>query len=446
MADSTDTLVSEGEDDGPDHSNVKSIGKADDILSCISEGFTESKADQILRLLRDQEDLNERLNDCDIKNTESDSEVDSDTLSDTSVKETEKRLAARLSLHRQIGGRSKTSMGFYNDADRLRYSSDEDDLTMDQDRPINTRINRPKSSYVRRRTDLNGDSTDENMPDDLANQRRCRSSRPKSRCGNREQVQSRAILKETSYNTQAPPASPNTDLVDQGQYDRYAHVRTPVPAQQHPGVQRQRTRIRTFCENPAAEPQPKPQSNLQRQRTVQDISKTQTYSSDEARDEFHSSPRQRHRRQQFRHARANRPGSENVYLVRQRTESNMLKARANCVRPKSDKTLIQQSKQNKMISIDTNPLQAAQNGGYQPVQSSLQTSHPQQRYQAYGSPQQRPVSRRSHARQDISINPRGPGVIPGRPQPIGVMKLPPLDPAVAKRAERIVLAAHETCV
>lgn len=30
-------------------------------------------------------------------------------------------------------------------------------------------------------------------------------------------------------------------------------------------------------------------------------------------------------------------------------------------------------------------------------------------------------------------------------RPIGLMKLPPLDPAVAKRAERIVLAARETC-
>ncbi|KAK3092872.1 hypothetical protein FSP39_008156 [Pinctada imbricata] len=414
MSDSTVTLISDSGEPEAQRSTQKHNSRVEHILSCISEGFTRAKADQILRLLQDQEELNNKLYDCEIKKDNSDSEDDSDTLSDSSIKETEKRLALRLSLHKQVGGRSKTSMGFYNDVDRVNYSSDEDSTQnmADTDRPINTRINRPKSSYVRRRTTINGDSTDENMDNEqVVAQRR------------------------------SPPTSPNNEIVDSSQYDRYAHVRTPAPGQ-HPGVQRQRTRVRGFCEDPA----PEPPSNLQRQRTVHDIS-AQNISSDEARDEFNSSPRQRHRRQQFRHARANRPGSENVYLVRQRTESNMLKARTNYVRPKSDKTLIQQAKQNKMLSIDTNPLQASQNTGFQPVASSIQASQSQaqQRYQSYAPPSQRPKSRRSQGRQDLSLNTRGPGVISGRTQPIGVMKLPPLDPTVAKRAERIVLAAHETC-
>jgi hypothetical protein len=37
------------------------------------------------------------------------------------------------------------------------------------------------------------------------------------------------------------------------------------------------------------------------------------------------SPKRRHRRQQFNNVRASRPSSENVYLVRQRTEARMLK-------------------------------------------------------------------------------------------------------------------------
>lgn len=183
MADSTHTLLSGSEDNDSIEPPKQKNSKVDEFLSRINDTYCQSKADQILRLLKDQEDLNLRFHDCDLHSEDSD---DSDCSSDNSVKETEQRLVARLALHKQRGARSKTSMGFYNDTERTEkytYSSDEEDIEMEE-RP-NTRINRPKSSYVRRHTDIQGDSTDENNEVDTSVQRRCRSTRPQSRLGNR---------------------------------------------------------------------------------------------------------------------------------------------------------------------------------------------------------------------------------------------------------------------
>lgn len=439
MADSTHTLWSESEENDSTKPPVQKNSKVDEFLSRINDTYCQSKADQILRLLKDQEDLNLRFHDCDLKSEDSD-----DSLSDSSVKETEQRLVARFALHKQRGARSKTSMGFYNDTEQIgnsNYSSDEEDIAMEE-RP-NTRINRPKSSYVRRRTNVSEDSTDENKEDDFVDtsaQRRCRSTRPHSRLGNRGYVHRSSILQETACNIQAPPTSPRGDLIDETNYDKYAHTRS--SGNFGNGNPRPKSRIKGFCDTTQAN-EVIPQT-LERQKTIHDISTAQTYSSDEARDEFTTtSTRLRHRRQQFRHSKAKRPASENVFLVRQRTEARMLQTHNNNVRPTSEKPLIQQAKTSKkVISIDTNPLQAAQNAGFQPAPSSLQAS--QSNPYPYGVSQQRPASRRSHGRQDIPLNAMGNGVR-NTGRSIGVMKLPPLDPAVAKRAERIVLAARETC-
>lgn len=431
MADSTHTLLSGSEDNDSIEPPKQKNSKVDEFLSRINDTYCQSKADQILRLLKDQEDLNLRFHDCDLHSEDSD---DSDCSSDNSVKETEQRLVARLALHKQRGARSKTSMGFYNDTERTEkytYSSDEEDIEMEE-RP-NTRINRPKSSYVRRHTDIQGDSTDENNEVDTSVQRRCRSTRPQSRLGNRGDIHRSSVLQETTYNIQAPPTSPRADLIDETNYEKYAHTRTS-------GVQRPRSRIKGFCD--ASHTNEVIPHTLQRQKTVHDISTSQTYSSDEGRDEFSTTSgttRLRHRQQQFRHAKPRRPTSENVFLVRQRTEARMLQSQNKTARPTSEKPLIPNKTSKKVISIDTNPLQAAQNGGFQPAPSSLQSS--QSNPYPYGVSQTRPVSRRNHGRQEV---PMGNGVrSTGRP--IGLMKLPPLDPAVAKRAERIVLAARETC-
>lgn len=440
MADSTHTQLSQSEDDNAIKPPPQKNSKVDEFLCRINDTYCQSKADQILRLLRDQEDLNFRFNDCDLHSEDSN---DSDCLSDSSVKETEQRLVARLALHKQRGARSKTSMGFYNDTERIdkfNYSSDEDDIVMEE-RP-NTRINRPKSSYVRRRTNTHEDSTDENFEDDFIEssvQRRCRSTRPHSRLGNRGEIHRSSVLQENPCNIHAPPASPQGDLIDETNYDKYAHTRT--SGNFAGGMQRPKSRIKGFCDTK--------QTNemiphaLERQKTVHDITTAHTYSSDEAKDEFTTSTRLRHRRQQFRQAKTRRPTSENVFLVRQRTEARMLQTQNNSVRPNSEKPILQQTKASKkVISIDTNPLQAAQNGGFQAAPSSLQSS--QSNPYPYGVSQPRPASRRNHGRQDISLNAMGNGVR-NTGRPIGVMKLPPLDPAVAKRAERIVLAARETC-
>ena len=433
MADSTHTLLSESEENDFTEPLPQKNSKVDEFLCRINDTYCQSKADQILRLLKDQEDLNLRFHDCDLY---SDDSENSDCSSDSSVKETEQRLVARLALHKQRGARSKTSMGFCNDSEQIgksKYSSDEEDIEMEE-RP-NTRINRPKSSYVRRRVEIQEDSTDENNEVDINVQRRCRSTRPKSRLGNRGDSHRNSVLQETAYNIQAPPTSPRADLIDETNYEKYAHTRTSGNFT-NGVVPRPRSRIKGFCDSTQMNeviPQP-----LQRQKTVHDVSTSQTYSSDETRDEFSTttgSTRLRHRQQQFRHAKPRRPTSENVFLVRQRTEARMLQTQNKNVRPTSEKPLIPNNKTSKkVISIDTNPLQAAQNGGYQPAPSSLQSS--QSSPYPYGVSQSRPASRRSHG---MSNGVRGTG------RPIGLMKLPPLDPAVAKRAERIVLAARETC-
>jgi hypothetical protein len=114
------------------------------INPCVNLSFYESKAVQIFRLVKDQEELNKRFQDSTI-HCHSDNGDSDNSLSDNSIKETERRLAQRLSVHKQKGGRSKTSIGFYNDKNSVNNSSsDEDEFKMaDDDRMINTRINRP---------------------------------------------------------------------------------------------------------------------------------------------------------------------------------------------------------------------------------------------------------------------------------------------------------------
>ncbi|XP_060063099.1 uncharacterized protein LOC132543602 [Ylistrum balloti] len=433
-----------------------------DVLSRINESYKESKANQIFRLLQDQENLNKVFTSKPgrRKPTRNDEDEHSDdSLSEDSLKETEKRLSVRLSLHRQKGGRSKSSMGFYHNGDDI--SSDEDNEKTnemaEQERQINTRINRPKSSYVRRTTMCQsyGDSDDDARAQ----------VRPKSRCGIRsgDPRSRRMVLKETSYNHQQE--APTRDSVDEDfgndsldgtrNYDKYANTRYAPTT----GLIRQRSRIRGFCDTSMATDMSVSSSNtdvtnsnnnchIQEETTVLSIDPP-----DSARE---SSPIQKHRRQQLKSARSNRPTSENVFLVRQRTESRLLRgSHTTTSRPKSDKTLLNASGNTKsLLSIDTSPNQGPTvSKTSQAQQGPINTLTQQQRFQrdSYDrKPQSRPVSRRSSLRAEGSGPVRGPpknmSVYGGRTQAIGLMKLPPLDPAVSQRAERaLVIPTGETC-
>lgn len=438
MASSNTTIVSDESDPDPPKKSP------DIILSRLNLNFEESKVEQILRLVKDQEELNKRLKERTLYTQATKSDSD-ETLSDSSVKETEKRLSQRLSIHRQKGGRSCTSMGFYNDK-KITHSSDEDDSKMtDDDRMMNTRINRPKSSYVRRR---HAPTEEVNTNVDTTAVRRCRSTRPPSRIGIRDSIKDteeqnqdfannhareyrKSVLKETTFNVQVPPSSPRNEVVDSTGYDRYAHTKTPVPVATETGIHRERTDLRStrHSENYVTESgyskaqYEKQIRNRQREDTVSDIP-----------------TRRRHRRQQYNNIRASRPTSENVYLVRQRTEARLLKNNSTSKltnRPKSDRLMISSSGSKPVLSIDHNPVN---NSTLNYQKNSVQTQNNTLDYQTAS----RPMSRRGRAVQEVTN--RSSGVISSRP-PLSLMKLPPLDPSVSKRPERMVLTtARETCV
>lgn len=449
MASSNATIVSNDSEPEPPRNS------SDIVLSRINLSFHESKADQILRLVKDQEELNKKFSERALHRQDDNCADGDNSLSDSSFKETEKRLSQRLSVHKQKGGRSKTSMGFHNDKNIINNSSsDEEESKMaDEERMINTRINRPKSSYVRRRH-LPADDEDDSHVDSTA-QRRCRSTRPTSRLGKRdvegtyrecpsrhEGENRKMVLTETSFNVQAPPATPTNEIVDPVGYDRYAHIKTPVPSvetgirRERTGIRRERTDIRSVNKN---------SENANTTNTSFSKAQYEKHTRNRQREDTMSeiSTRQRHRRQQYGNVRASRPTSENVYLVRQRTEARLLKngnSTSNMNnRPKSDRVIMTSNGPKPILSIDHNPVN---NTTLSYQKNSVQSS--QNTTLDYKS-STRPMSRRGRSSQEVANRP--PGVIANRP-PLSLMKLPPLDSSVSKRTERTLAltTARETCV
>ncbi|KAK7504900.1 hypothetical protein BaRGS_00003928 [Batillaria attramentaria] len=123
-------------------------------LSKLNQGFRFSKAQQILRLLRDQDDLNKRFRECALLDPEDEGAEgqerqpggDPDTWSleeeqqseaggsDESQHEAERRAARHVALRKHRNsidpGRCKTSMGFYNEAEvtEIPYDTDSDNV------------------------------------------------------------------------------------------------------------------------------------------------------------------------------------------------------------------------------------------------------------------------------------------------------------------------------
>ncbi|KAL8589696.1 hypothetical protein ACOMHN_027204 [Nucella lapillus] len=126
----------------------------DQVLSRLNKNYRLSKAQQILRLLKDQDALNQRFRDCDLldddddsaKNKERGQQDDSDAWSleeeqqseggdsDLSENEAERRAARHVALRKHRNsmdpGRCNTSMGFYNQAEvtEVPYDTDSDNV------------------------------------------------------------------------------------------------------------------------------------------------------------------------------------------------------------------------------------------------------------------------------------------------------------------------------
>ena len=129
----------------------------DKVLSRLNQNYRLSKAQQILRLLKDQDELNKRFRDCALldddddggekgpgRRQQADGDEDSWSVqeeqrseaggSDTSENEAERRAARRVALRKHRNsldpGRCKTSMGFYNEAEvtEIPYDTDSDNV------------------------------------------------------------------------------------------------------------------------------------------------------------------------------------------------------------------------------------------------------------------------------------------------------------------------------
>ena len=126
----------------------------DKVLSRLNQNYRLSKAQQILRLLKDQDELNKRFRDCALLDDEDGEKGperrqpagDEDNWSvqeeqrseaggsDTSENEAERRAARRVALRKHRNsidpGRCKTSMGFYNEAEvtEIPYDTDSDNV------------------------------------------------------------------------------------------------------------------------------------------------------------------------------------------------------------------------------------------------------------------------------------------------------------------------------
>lgn len=565
------------------HSELTTGHDVEDLLSQISNNFKQSKADQILRLLKDQDRLTKKLEECDwddesiLKDIKEDKGGnDSDTLTDDSVDESDKQTEEeKVNVHRHRGWRCKTAIGFVSER-RSAGLDLSDDRSMDGDIEGDTRFNRPKSSYVRRRPyrrkdDISVDSGGVANGDEFEPlpQRPTRSARPKSRLGRSsvpeaERSRRKIALTEANINIPGPVISNNNnEEVNAGanMYERFASTKKEVPKLKMKGfcddITQESSRKETvenmtvgnnsvemdevreiqpeFIQNSRAVPQLR--LTVQHQRT---IAPTPVHS---PTDNFHSrsphshhhvktehiqnrntpSPRTEkkvshspvrpdmkvhtqvradsnlshvhlrsdsnlsqgppHKRQEHTDSyrpknpepvasrpisRPNarrrlqrrympqtstplssvRPTSESVILARQKTEKNLLKARQEDNRPKSEK--IFQTSSKAMLSVSSNPAQGPQtmvtsNAGI------TQASHvPTTGFRGY-DPGNR-LKSGNLGRKDIPADltlPRqsGGNVVLGARKPLALMKLPPLEATLAKKKEAsLQIAARETCV
>lgn len=233
------------------HSELTTGHEVGDLLSQIDGNFKQSKADQILRLLKDQDRLTKKLETCEWDDESILKEIkedkggdDSDTLTDDSESESDQQtVEEKTNILRHRGWRCKTAIGFMSERRTVGLDIS-DNRSMDGDTAEgDTRFNRPKSSYVRRRpfrrkddisvdnmSVMNGDEF-EPLP-----QRPTRSARPKSRLGRAsvpEAERSRRKIALTEMHIDIPdaPVAPNREETNSSGvslYERFASTRNPA--------------------------------------------------------------------------------------------------------------------------------------------------------------------------------------------------------------------------
>ena len=232
------------------HSELTTGHDVGDLLSQINGNFKQSKADQILRLLKDQDRLTKKLETCDwddesiLKDIKEDKGGDdSDTLTDDSESESDKQtVEEKTNILRHRGWRCKTAIGFMSERRTVGLDIS-DDRSMDGETEGDTRFNRPKSSYVRRRPyrrkdDISIDNVNAVNGDEFEPlpQRPTRSARPKSRLGRAsvsEAERSRRKIALTEVTVDIPDAAVAHDKeetnVGASLYERFASTRNPAP-------------------------------------------------------------------------------------------------------------------------------------------------------------------------------------------------------------------------
>lgn len=229
------------------HSELTTGHDVECLLSQIGSNLKQSKADQIFRLLKDQDKLTKKLEERDwddeniLKDIKEDKVAhDSDTLTDDSVDESDKQTDDERVNVIRFRGRCKTSMGFY--AERRSAGLDiSDDRSMEGEFEGDTRFNRPKSSYVRRRPyrrkdEVGGEGVGNENEFEPLPQRPTRSARPKSRLGRSsvpeaERSRRKIALTEANINLVDETIIPVKDEISDGAniYEKFASTRNPVP-------------------------------------------------------------------------------------------------------------------------------------------------------------------------------------------------------------------------
>ena len=243
------------------HSELTTGHDVEDLLSQINGNFKQSKADQILRLLKDQDRLTKKLNECDwddesiLKSIKEDTATrDSDTLTDDSLDESDKQTEEeKVNVNRKKGWRCKTAIGFYSERRTAGLElSDERDMD-GQIVEGDTRFNRPKSSYVRRRhytrrEEMGGEigSIVNGNEFEPPPHRPTRSARPKSRLGRAsvpeaERSRRRIALVEAPVGTPDNVVIPTNEEINLGAntIEKFNSVRNPGP----------RMKTKGFCDD-----------------------------------------------------------------------------------------------------------------------------------------------------------------------------------------------------
>ncbi|KAL4237658.1 hypothetical protein ACF0H5_002372 [Mactra antiquata] len=283
------------------HSELTGGHEVEHLLSQINQNIRQSKADQILRLLQDHDQINDKVETIEDSSNDLLEEYDlireekvicdSDTLTDSSS-ETDKSdttvnnieatetitnrqgysqdipnnqsainmnnsrmnvKSGRESLRGYRRHRARTSVGFHNDMD----TEEADPFTRDTNFDTRDLSIRPKSSYVRRNQYRKKDdvdkSTDRASADeftDTSQLRATRSARPKSRLGRGSVPRSerKIVMMEAEVTPNERSVTEKEDIINpngniNNMYDRFSSVRQP---------KRESKRAKAFCDSVVA--------------------------------------------------------------------------------------------------------------------------------------------------------------------------------------------------